>query len=226
MHVIEHVGDFGEDFCAHLFGGERIPRDDEGGELMDVYVRRPRLAVQVKMCNRRHASRPTIEQIKRLAAEVGTVGFVYPIKQGVYAFVFYRGYKESRNRCRSKLLSRRLSVFGKRTIIAHELQYVYVVDVRLVQHFVTSPAFESLRRGGVIKVWAKRKLGANIDRDRILYLNRTFLKGFFLYQETPGKEDLGFRRPGMNGSLHVACTHATLGTMRTRSLSHSVYQHQ
>lgn len=177
--VIVPVANFGEDFCAHLFRGKVVSQEEEFATFADVFVKEQNLAIQVKMCNHRHAHRPTVEQVETLYNEAGSVGFVTQVDHGIYALVFYNGVHPptKTRRGKSKLLSRRLDVTAKRQIIARELQYVYVIDVRLMQFLATNRDFTFLRKSGGVKVWNQRKVSLNHNRP-ILYLTRTFLGRF------------------------------------------------
>jgi hypothetical protein len=180
-HVIAVVADFGEELCAHLFGGEVVSHEEAYASFADVFVKRENLAIQVKMCNGRHAHRPTVSQITALHKEVGTSGFVADVDRGIYALVFYGGVhgggNRAANRGKSKLLSRKLDTTAKRSVIANELQYIYVIEAGLMHHFATDPKYAHLRRCGKVKVCAERKLSIG-TKAQVLYLNRLFLRGF------------------------------------------------
>ena len=178
--VINVVASFGEAFCAKLFGGEIVSTDEEFSAVADVIVERSKVAVQVKMCNRKHAHRPTVGQISTLFNEVeDDVKFVRDIRVGVYALVFYDGVHRSEKIGvrKSKLLTRTLSRDAKGDVLAEEIEYVHVLDVALMHHLATASGFEKLRKSGNVKVCAERKLGWNFD-NAVLYLTRTFLNGF------------------------------------------------
>ncbi len=175
--VIIPVYMFGEDLTAHLFGGEVVSQDENYRDFADVYIEGSNLALQVKMCNGRHASRPTAKQIETTKKNVEDFGFVVDPKHAFYCLVFYIAIngKTKKHHASSKLSSRKLDTLGRRTIVARELQYVYVIDVKLMHHLATSAEFPDLQRTGDVKVHADRKIRHYKDRV-VLYLNRSFLK--------------------------------------------------
>ncbi len=180
MHVIGIVADFGEDLCANLLGGEVVSNDPSYAQFSDVFVHKRGLAVQVKMCNSRHAHRPTVAQIETLNEEIGKIGFVASVRKGVYALIFYKGIMrgaDAKHPGKSKLLSRKINGVGKRFILANELQFIYIIDARLMHHLATDSHFSFLRRSSRVKVCADRKLRWILERP-VLYLNRMFLRGF------------------------------------------------
>lgn len=169
--VLGQVGRLGEDIAAALFHGDIVSDHPESAPFADVVNTRSGLAVQVKMCNGRHAQRPLPRQVLDLHREV-THPFLYD--KGVYAFIFYSGVDESSKRGRkgkSMIWSRKFSRGTRRQIIAHELQYVYVVDVGLLRLLLKKPRF--IKTGALVYVPEEKP-----DRDKVLYLNRTFMKGF------------------------------------------------
>ncbi|MDD5318280.1 MAG: hypothetical protein PHF79_00450 [Candidatus Pacebacteria bacterium] len=176
--VIEVVASFGEELCAKITGGEVVSTDQDYASFADVFVEDHSLAVQVKMCNHRHAHRPTISQVVTLHEQVKEVSFLVNVMHGVYALVFYGGVGLGGiNRGKSKILSRKLGREGKKVVIGRELQYIYFIDVELMNYLATEKAYEHLRKSGKVKVCAERKLYSKIDKT-VLYLNRTFLQGF------------------------------------------------
>ncbi len=179
--VIGTVSAFGEELLAHLVGGTVVSQEEEFVNLADVYISRQKLAVQVKMCNGRHAHRPTVGQIANLHKETEGTGFLVQVSMGVYALVFYMGIHTSvkhGKRGKSKLLSRKIGRTERRVILANELQYVYILDVRLMQHLATSMEFRHLRRRSSEVIVCDRFKSNRERQTLILCLNRNFLKGF------------------------------------------------
>jgi hypothetical protein len=168
--VLRQVGRFGEEIAATLLDGEMVSDHSEATPFADVVNRKISLAVQVKMCNGRHAQRPLPKQVIDLFKEIEQP---FLFNKGVYTFIFYNGihsYK-SGHRGKSKIWSRKFSRGMRREIIAHELQYVYILDVRLLRYLTDCPEF--LKEGANLYVPEEKP-----TRGRVLYLNRTFMKGF------------------------------------------------
>ena len=142
----------------------------------DVVNRNIGLAAQVKMCNWRHAQRPFPKQVIGLFDEIEQP---FLFNKGVYTFIFYRGIYNERNHNagKSKIWSRKFSQAMRWNIIAHELQYIYVIDVRLLRHIVDRPEF--MRKGASFYVPEEKP-----TRNEVLYLNRTFMKGFVEMKES------------------------------------------
>jgi hypothetical protein len=177
--VLGQVGRFGEEIAAALLDGEMVSDHSEQTPFADVVNRKIDLAVQVKMCNGRHAQRPLPKQVIDLFKEIEQP---FLFNKGVYTFIFYNGvhsYK-SGHPGKSKLWSRKFSRGMRREIIAHELQYVYILDVRLLRYLTDCPEF--LKEGANLYVPEEKP-----NRGKVLYLNRTFMKGFKEMRESHRK---------------------------------------
>ena len=173
--LFQLIGQFGEKIAASLVQGDVVSGELQPYPFADVINPARGLAVQVKMCNGRHAQRPLPQQVIDLFTEIDD-GFLFD--KGIYVFVFYRGVHESAGReGKSKLWSRRLTENLRREIIANELQYIYIVDVRFLRSLIDDKRF--MKRGGLFY---------NPDikprRDEVLYLNRSFMKGFSMMRES------------------------------------------
>jgi hypothetical protein len=169
--VLRQVGRFGEEIAAALLDGEMVSDHSEATPFADVVNRKIGLAVQVKMCNGRHAQRPLPKQVVDLFNEIEEP---FLFNKGVYAFIFYIGIynsKKKNNAGKSKIWSRKFSRGMRREIIAKELQYIYIIDVRLLRYMAHRPEF--MKEGANLYVPEEKP-----TRGRVLYLNRTFMKGF------------------------------------------------
>jgi len=167
--ILSQVGCFGERVTASLFGGEIVSGTCDPSNLnMDVTTQDT--LFQVKMCNGRHAVRILPRQIEHLAQVVANP-FVYT--HGYYVLMFYRGIMGGRNG-KSRLMSRRLSHYDRWEILAQEMQRIYVVDVRILNHLINSDIPQMLREGTIVE--SEGKQGRNVT----LYINRSF----FLRDET------------------------------------------
>jgi hypothetical protein len=176
--VLSQVGRFGEEIAATLLKGEMVSDHSEETPFADVVNRKIGLAVQVKMCNSRHAQRPLPKQVVGLFDEIEQP---FLFNKGVYTFIFYNGvYSTKGKKGKSKIWSRKFSRGVRRDIIAHDLQYVYILDVRLLRHMVDRPEF--IKTGANLYVPEEKP-----DRGEVLYLNRTLMKGFSEMRESHRK---------------------------------------
>jgi hypothetical protein len=167
--VLPQVGCLGEEIAAVMLNGEIVSDHSEQTPFADVVNRKVDLAVQVKMCNGRHAQRPLPKQIIDLFQEINQP---FLFDKGVYVFIFYKGVNETQaKRGKSKIWSRKFSRGMRRDIIARELQYIYIIDVRLLRHLTDCPEF--IKTGAIVYVPEEKP-----NRGEVLYLNRTFMKGF------------------------------------------------
>lgn len=138
MRVWEEVGDYGEDFTAALLAGRVVSKEVQNEVGMDVSVDAQYLAIEAKMANYTHKQRVTVGQITRLYYAVKTPGFTMDVRRGAYALVFYKGMRTTNGKPRkSKIMSRRINTERRRTILARELQYVYLVDIDVMMHLAT-----------------------------------------------------------------------------------------
>jgi hypothetical protein len=169
--VLSQVGRIGEEITAALVRGEVVGDHPEIIPFADVVNRNLELAVQVKMCNWRHAQRPLPKQVVDLFQEIE---YPFLFNKGMYAFIFYRGIHNSRkkkNVGKSKIWSRKFTRGVRRDIIVRELQYIYLLDVRLLRFMVDRPEF--IKSGAIVYIPEEKP-----TRGEVLYLNRTFMKGF------------------------------------------------
>ncbi|MEK7184681.1 MAG: hypothetical protein AAB683_00910, partial [Patescibacteria group bacterium] len=167
-NVLSQIGKFGEDLTATLLSGEVISHTTEH-PFVDVVNISMQVGVQVKMCNGRHAQRPMPQQINRLYDELSNP-FLY--RRGLFVLIFYGGVYQDKGRLgKSMIWSRKFSMQTRRRIIAHELQYIYIVDVNFMK-FLLDHHSELLKRGAIVSSEGKS------GREIVLYLNRTFLSGF------------------------------------------------
>lgn len=168
--ILGQVGLFAERVVAKTLRGTVLADDDNVEcEYADVINIASGLAVQVKACNARHCHRIGPSQIKRLYKET-RYGFL--LTNGFYALVFYRGvHKTTKREGKSKFFSRRFSSSDRRRVIAEDLQYIYVMGVKLMRRLLK---VEPLMKRGAI-VYNPRH---HESRSTVLGLNRQFMAGF------------------------------------------------
>lgn len=164
------VGLFAERVVAKACRGT-VPVDDNVPvcEYADVVNIDAGLAMQVRACNARHCARIEPAQIKRLYKET-RYGFL--LSNGFYALVFYRGVHWTKKRAgKSKFFSRKFSRSDRQRIIAEDLQYIYVVGVKLMRRLLRVEGF--LKQNGIVFDPEHHP-----HRSIVLALSRHFLAGF------------------------------------------------
>jgi hypothetical protein len=164
---------FGENLGANIFNAEIISRPGGGGNpICDLYNAEHLVGFQARMCNCKHSQVPKPRQIARLHDEI-QVSFL--IRHGVYALIYYGGVKQEKVdgkwKYSSLTKSRTLSILSRMTIWAKELQYIYIVDVRLLHYLVVHHPELVSKKALCPHPW----VGGGSEA---LPLNRTFMKGF------------------------------------------------
>lgn len=194
--VLGEVGRCGEDITAKLLGGEVISDQSDLEVTMDVLQAERHLGVEVKMCNYTHEHRPVVGQIARLYEGVQKPGFIMDVRRGVYSLNFYKGVVEKKGNCgrKSKIMSRKISAERRRTIIAQEMQYIYLVDIELLNHLATCGEFKHLRHLMKLRGFCDATKEYRQDYT-MLCLTRTFLKGFM-----EGKEMSNLHRRALDNT--------------------------
>lgn len=187
--VLEDVGRCGEDMTAALLGGKVISNRANLEVTLDVFEESKGVGVEAKMANRTHRHRPVVGQIARLYENVlDADDWLKYVKTGVYSLIFYDGVGETKGKrgCKakrkSKIMSPKMSRERRRAILAKELQFIYLVDVALMNYLGVQPEFKHLRE--------LMSHAAFVDSDKLyrqdytmLCLTRTFLKGFMAGEE-------------------------------------------
>lgn len=167
--VLEQVGEFGERISASVFRGDIISKSQEF-PTVDVANYRHNLAVQVKMCNGHHAARPTPKQVESFYSEVYESPFLFT--RGLYCLLFYRGVKGGKEHGKSKIWSKKYSKEYRQQVIVKELQYMYLIDVRLIMHLMVHHSSKVIRKGAIVSSEGKK------HRKTAVYLKRSFLASF------------------------------------------------
>ncbi len=164
-NVLPQVGQFGESLAKALLHGEVVSLNDEY-PFADVVNHDSGLAIEAKMSNWRHAQRILPKQVNRLHEEVSP-GFLF--QHGIYVLIFYRGIHYSKGRFgKSKIWSRKISRADRGEILAQELQYIYIVDVKFLNYLLSKHS-HLLKAGAIVSSEGKS------GREKVLYLNRTTL---------------------------------------------------
>lgn len=175
-NILGQVGRFGEELCSALLSAQIFSGRDSPLTCADLFNYEQRMAIQVKMCNWKHAQRPLPQQIQALYDEVIN-GFL--VEHGMYAFVFYHGGELRLRKLgegmkqASKIRSKKLSHAARAEILANELQYIYLVDIRLIRYILRRRPKLLLRKGALVYEERQKK-----DRYLSLYITRGFLEGF------------------------------------------------
>lgn len=194
--VLGEVGRCGEDITARLLGGEVISDQTDLEVTMDVLQAERHLGVEVKMCNYTHEHRPVVGQIARLHEGVQKPGFIMDVRRGIYSLNFYKGVMEKKGKKgrKSMIMSRKISAERRRTIIAQEMQYIYLVDIEILNYLATREEFQHLRH--LMKLRGFCDASKTYRQDyTMLCLTRTFLKGFM-----EGKEMSGLHRQALDNT--------------------------
>jgi hypothetical protein len=173
--IIGQVGRFGEELCSLQFNSEIFAGKDSPLTCADLFNFDRQMAIQVRMCNYKHAQRPLPKQVETLYKEV-TQGFA--ILHGLYAFVFYHGVKiekiDGKIRYKSKIRSKRLSRVARAEILAEELQCIYLIDIRLLRFTLKYYPELLTKEGALVSEERQRE-----DRNISLYVTREQCKAFF-----------------------------------------------
>ncbi len=184
-NILPQVGQFGENLAQALLHGEVVSLNEKY-PFADVVNHDSELAVEVKMSNGRHAQRILPSQIERLKEEI-TPGFLFT--RGVYVLIFYHGIHTSKGkRGKSKIWSRKISKARRQEILAEELQYIYLVDVKFLDYLLK-------RHPRLIKTGAIVSSEGKSGREKVLSLNRSTLASL-----------VGIHSP-RPGNLHNALIH-------------------
>lgn len=137
--IFGEVGTVGENICAPIFDAAKVEQHEQ--KFADLFNFDHGVSFQVKTANYSHGGKITAGQLEQLYLSVRD-GFV--VQHGVYAIVFWHGIsnhpsaKTDRGRpCRkSKIKSKAISCSERAKIIFQDLQFIFLVDARLLRYIL------------------------------------------------------------------------------------------